>query len=84
LSQQLERLADDGREAVVSIDSFYLDHLIANLIRSAKEIRDEALLEELDGTEAMENVYRAGEWAACGAAGYGYLGGARRRSASES
>jgi hypothetical protein len=48
LSQQLERLADDGRVAVVSIDSFYLDHLIANLIRSAKEIGDEALLEELD------------------------------------
>mgnify|MGYP005851116755 CR=1 FL=1 len=48
LRQALERLVDRPGEATVSVAPFYIEMLVADLVRSAKEISDEALLEELD------------------------------------
>lgn len=48
LNGQLERLAEVNESCPVTIEPFYLDHLLADLIRSMKTIRHRALLERLD------------------------------------
>ncbi len=48
LKAQLERVAALNEACSVTIEPFYLDHLLADLIRSMKTIRRRALLERLD------------------------------------
>ena len=48
LKAQLERVTAVNKVCSVTIEPFYLDHLLADLIRSMKTIRRRALLERLD------------------------------------
>jgi len=48
LNEQLNRLAGVSAEAAVTIDPFYVECLTADLIRSARALTDETVLEEID------------------------------------
>ena len=48
VQSQLDRLANTRAARVVHIDSYFFDHLLADLSRSERELRDRALLAELD------------------------------------
>jgi hypothetical protein len=46
--EQLNRLEGQPGMAKATIDPFYLDRLLADIVVSAKKITDESLLDELD------------------------------------
>jgi hypothetical protein len=46
--EQLNRLEGKSGRVKATIDPFYLDRLLADIVVSAKEITDESLLDELD------------------------------------
>ena len=48
LKKQLEAQQGVDEVCTVKIDGFYLDHLLADLFRSMKEVEDEAMLDLLD------------------------------------
>lgn len=48
LNSQLERLVEVNASCTVTIQPFYLDHLLADSVRAMKTIRRRALLEQLD------------------------------------
>jgi hypothetical protein len=57
--KQLRHFEGKAGLHVLKVDSFYLSHLIGDLIRSAKTIRSNRLLEELDELcTALENAER--------------------------
>ncbi|MCB1806028.1 MAG: hypothetical protein KDJ99_13050 [Candidatus Competibacteraceae bacterium] len=53
LRRQLQALAENDDEHVVTIDPYYLDHLLADLVRSMKRANSR-LLDELD--ELYDNI----------------------------
>ena len=53
LKHQLQVLAKDDDERLVTIDPYFLDHLLADLVRSMKRA-DSRVLDELD--ELYDNI----------------------------
>jgi hypothetical protein len=65
LKEQLAKYEYTTGSATVTIDSFFLDCLLADLVRSAKQLTDARLLDEIDAlytrleSQAHTRGYRA-------------------------
>lgn len=48
LEEQLTKLSSTNQAATVTIEPFYLDRLLADIVYSSKRLADDRLVEELD------------------------------------
>ena len=61
LSAQHAGLENASGSVTVTMEPFYLDALLADLVRSAKETEDQQLLDELDALFAEIEVHAVGQ-----------------------